>query len=83
MGAEQRKHPATAAGQSHISLAPGSQSTTGCHQPAKTVWMSFFSLSLQQFFHHYGGFIIFFTGPLSLSCEFMKVKTHLMFGIGK
>lgn len=44
MGAEQRKHSAPAAGQSHISLTPSAQSTTGCHQPTKTVWMSFITL---------------------------------------
>lgn len=50
MGAKQRKHPATAAGQSHISLASGPQSTTGrrqlCHQPTETVWMIFETLRL-------------------------------------
>lgn len=50
MGAKQRKHPATAAGQSHISLTSGAQSTTGWtqlhHQPAETVWMIFKTLHL-------------------------------------
>lgn len=52
MGAKQRKHPATAAWQSHISLTSGAQSTTGwsqlCHQPAETVWMIFLTLHFPQ-----------------------------------
>lgn len=48
MGAKQRKHPATAAGQSHVRPTSGPQSTPGwrllCHQPAETVWMIFKTL---------------------------------------
>lgn len=50
MGAKQRKHPATTAGQSHISLTSGPQSTTGrrqlCHQPTETVGVIFETLQL-------------------------------------
>lgn len=71
MGVMQRKHPATAAGQRHISLASSSQSTAGwrqfCHQPAKTVWMIFlrtrwFALSVQglQISDDNGGFVALF-----------------------
>lgn len=94
VGAQQRKHPATETGQSHISLTSGTQSTRWshfCHQPTETVWWLFFYLWTDclnsypcRFCSMNKGFDTFISpGPLSLSCGCMMETIHLMFGIGK
>lgn len=68
MGAEQRKHPATATGQSHISFTSSAQSATGCDQSAKTVRISFKTLNMNwivAYFH--------FIAMVKLSCLFYRV----------
>lgn len=84
MGAEQRKHPAAAAGQSHIRPPPGAQPAAGwtelCRQPPETVRTVHSKHvppdRMQSHSGDNGGFWLFFLSPgaLSPSCGCMTER---------